>query len=48
MRNILAHGYDRVDYEIIWDAATHELEPLKRLIESIRVEDLRPEDCDIS
>jgi uncharacterized protein with HEPN domain len=48
MRNILGHGYDRVDYEIIWDAATHELEPLKRLIESIRVEDLRPEDCDIS
>lgn len=40
MRNILAHGYDRVDYEIIWDAATHELDSLKRHLESIRVEDL--------
>jgi uncharacterized protein with HEPN domain len=35
MRNILAHGYDRVDYEILWDAATLELNALRAVIERI-------------
>jgi uncharacterized protein with HEPN domain len=35
MRNILAHGYDRVDYEILWDAANHELETLRSHIENL-------------
>lgn len=35
MRNILAHGYDRVDYEAMWDAAIHELEALRQHIESL-------------
>ncbi len=35
MRNILAHGYDRVDYEILWDAATLELEALRLMIEQL-------------
>jgi len=35
MRNILAHGYDRVDYEILWDAATLELETLRHAIEPL-------------
>ena len=30
MRNILAHGYDQVDYEILWDAATLELAGLRK------------------
>ena len=38
MRNILAHGYDRVDYEILWDAANHELETLR-----IHIENLNPD-----
>jgi len=32
MRNILAHGYDRVDYTILWDAATQELTTLRQTI----------------
>lgn len=36
-RNIIAHGYDVVDSEIIWDAAQHDtpqlLAQLKRLID---------------
>ena len=35
MRNILAHGYDRVDYEILWDAATLELDALRHAVESL-------------
>ena len=35
MRNILAHGYDRVDYEILWDAATLELEALRLIIDQL-------------
>ncbi len=37
LRNILAHGYDRVDYEILWDAAIHELDSLERHILSIQI-----------
>ena len=29
MRNIIAHGYDQIDYEILWDAATAEIAPLR-------------------
>lgn len=35
MRNILAHGYDRVDYEILWAAATLELAPLLLAVDSL-------------
>ena len=35
LRNILAHGYDRIDYEVLWDAASQELAPLRRIIESL-------------
>jgi uncharacterized protein with HEPN domain len=40
MRNILAHGYDRVDYEILWDAATLELEALRSIIEQLPIDNL--------
>ena len=36
MRNILAHGYDRVDYQILWDAATMELDAHRDHVESIQ------------
>jgi len=39
MRNILAHGYDRVDYSILWDAATQELDSLRHHAEAISHED---------
>lgn len=42
MRNILAHGYDRVDYEILWDAANHELEALGTHLDSLDPENLPP------
>jgi len=35
MRNILAHGYDRVDYEILWDAATRELSTLRQIVDTL-------------
>ncbi len=35
MRNILAHGYDRVDYEILWDAAALELDSLRAAVETL-------------
>jgi uncharacterized protein with HEPN domain len=35
MRNILAHGYDRVDYRILWDAARLELESLRTHVKSL-------------
>ena len=34
-RNILAHGYDRVNYEILWDAATLELNSLRHIVDGI-------------
>ena len=36
MRNILAHGYDRVDYEILWDASNLELDSLQNIVESFQ------------
>ena len=35
MRNILAHGYDRVDYSVLWAAATQELDALRQYSESM-------------
>lgn len=39
MRNLLAHGYDRVDYEILWATATLELDSLLLAIESLSPDD---------
>jgi len=35
MRNNLVHGYNEVDYEIVWDAAQNDLEGLEERIEAI-------------
>lgn len=35
LRNILAHGYDSLDYEILWDVIENRLEALKRDIEAL-------------
>ncbi|MEO8614351.1 MAG: HepT-like ribonuclease domain-containing protein [Luteolibacter sp.] len=35
MRNILAHGYDRVDYEVLWAAASLELDSLLLAVENL-------------
>jgi uncharacterized protein with HEPN domain len=35
MCNILAHGYDRVDYSVLWAAATQEVQPLRQHVEAI-------------
>ncbi len=32
-RNILAHGYDIIDYKILWDAITHNLDTLLQELE---------------
>lgn len=33
MRNVLAHGYDVIDYRILWSTVTHDIEPLARQME---------------
>ncbi len=33
MRNIVAHGYDAVDLDIIWDTATFDIPALRRQID---------------
>jgi len=33
MRNRLIHGYDVIDYDLLWDTVTHDLPPL---IEALR------------
>lgn len=33
--NILRHGYDIVDHEVLWKVATRDLAPLKRAIEAM-------------
>jgi uncharacterized protein with HEPN domain len=42
MRNILIHGFNRIDYTIVWHAAQEELPPLvdsiKRLLEDLTAE----------
>ncbi len=35
LRNILAHGYDALDYEILWDVIENRLDVLKDDIEHI-------------
>jgi len=35
MRNNLVHGYNEIDYEIVWDAAQNDLEGLEERIEAI-------------
>jgi uncharacterized protein with HEPN domain len=35
MRNRLAHGYDVIDYDLLWDTVTDDLPPLIERLESI-------------
>jgi len=35
MRNILAHQYEMVDAEVVWDAAVHDVPELLKLIEPL-------------
>jgi len=35
LRNVLAHGYDILQQEILWDVATNKLASLKREIEGL-------------
>lgn len=35
MRNILAHGYDAIDHDIIWDAAVNKLSVLNAEVNSL-------------
>jgi uncharacterized protein with HEPN domain len=34
-RNYLAHGYDSVDYQVVWDAVQHEIAPLRTQIQRL-------------
>ena len=33
MRNVLAHGYDVIDYRILWSTVTHDIAPLAKQID---------------
>lgn len=35
LRNVLAHGYDILQQEILWDVVTNKLASLKRQIEKL-------------
>ena len=35
MRNVLAHGYDVIDYRILWSTVTHDIKPLAGQIECL-------------
>jgi uncharacterized protein with HEPN domain len=35
MRTQIVHGYDRIDYEIVWNVVQHELPPLVSLLERV-------------
>jgi uncharacterized protein with HEPN domain len=35
LRNVIAHGYDIIDYEIIWDAATKDVGLLRADVERL-------------
>ena len=35
LRNVLAHGYDMLEYEILWDVVENKLQNLKRDIEEL-------------
>lgn len=39
--NVLRHAYQRVDYDIIWETAIRDLDPLQRAIEGIKSLELR-------
>jgi uncharacterized protein with HEPN domain len=38
LRNRLIHGYDEVDFDILWEIVTHDLPPLVASLESILAE----------
>jgi len=38
LRNRLIHGYDEVDFDILWEIVTHDLPPLVASLESIVAE----------
>jgi len=35
MRNVLAHGYDVIDYRILWSTASHDIQPLSSQVQSL-------------
>jgi uncharacterized protein with HEPN domain len=35
MRNVVAHGYDRVRLDVVWRVISEELEPLERQVRAI-------------
>jgi uncharacterized protein with HEPN domain len=35
MRNVLVHGYFKIDTDIVWDAAIRDLPPLKQPVERL-------------
>jgi uncharacterized protein with HEPN domain len=35
MRNRLVHGYDVIDYDMLWDTVTNDLPPLSGMLEAI-------------
>ena len=35
MRNVLAHGYDIIDYRILWSTVTFDIEPLDKQIKCL-------------
>lgn len=37
LRNRLIHGYDEVDFDILWQIVVHDLPPLIEALESLRV-----------
>jgi uncharacterized protein with HEPN domain len=45
--NILRHGYDSLDHEIIWGVIEHHLPALKAAVESM-LRELEPPGCDLT
>ena len=37
MRNRLAHGYDKVDFEIVWKTVQRDLQDIYSLVKAIRI-----------
>lgn len=35
MRNQITHGYDSVDYAIVWQVATQQVPPLRRALDEL-------------
>jgi len=35
MRNVLAHGYDVIDYRILWSTVIHDIPPLAEQVQSL-------------